>query len=274
MFVPLGILLPLLHRTFLKIKWTLGAGLLFTMSIESLQLVTGRGNFVVDDLFNNFLGAVIGYGMVMGLLALITIREWDKAFLYFAPLFIVLTVFGGIFICYHLQEFGNLSVAHTAKINMKNTITNVHIELKEQRTSSPIYQAPTYAKDSAERFAVDFFENVGIDTKDMVIIAYHNNANYRVESTPSYHLWLNYLDGSYDFIDFSMFDEEIEPMDEDVDRLIEKLQAFGVSIPEMATLNHKDVGEYQWTVEQYMMDNQLVDGVLSCVYYNDHSIKK
>ncbi|KON68879.1 hypothetical protein AKG34_08815 [Peribacillus butanolivorans] len=72
MFIPFGILFPILHSRFQKAVWTIGMATLFTLSIESVQLITGYGIFEVDDLFNNLLGAVIGYGIIMGF---ITIKE-------------------------------------------------------------------------------------------------------------------------------------------------------------------------------------------------------
>lgn len=61
MTVPFGILIPLLNpkiRSFMKI---LLSGLLFSLIIELVQYFTGRGLFEVDDLFNNTVGAIIGY---------------------------------------------------------------------------------------------------------------------------------------------------------------------------------------------------------------------
>lgn len=46
MFVPLGILLPLMHKRFHQLKWTIAAGLLFTLLIEGVQYATGFGIFV------------------------------------------------------------------------------------------------------------------------------------------------------------------------------------------------------------------------------------
>jgi glycopeptide antibiotics resistance protein len=61
MTVPFGILIPLLNpkiRSFMKI---LLSGLLFSLIIELVQYFTGRGLFEFDDLFNNTVGAIIGY---------------------------------------------------------------------------------------------------------------------------------------------------------------------------------------------------------------------
>ncbi|WP_175596707.1 VanZ family protein [Bacillus sp. MRMR6] len=46
------------------VLWIFGAALLFTLFIESVQFITRYGKFVVDDLFNNLLGAIIRYGII------------------------------------------------------------------------------------------------------------------------------------------------------------------------------------------------------------------
>jgi glycopeptide antibiotics resistance protein len=63
MLAPLGYLVPL---CFLRIesKWkVLLTGFGLSLLIETLQLITHRGWFDVDDIFLNTLGAVIGYGL-------------------------------------------------------------------------------------------------------------------------------------------------------------------------------------------------------------------
>lgn len=65
MFVPLGILLPIAHKSFRKISHTLAAGFALTCIIEVMQLITSYGIFELDDIFNNLLGTLTGYSMVM-----------------------------------------------------------------------------------------------------------------------------------------------------------------------------------------------------------------
>ncbi len=59
-FIPLGYLPPLVfqkHRGFFK---TLLLGLSFILFIEITQLLTGLGEFDIDDIILNMLGAIIG----------------------------------------------------------------------------------------------------------------------------------------------------------------------------------------------------------------------
>lgn len=62
MFVPFGFLLPIGVRKLRSFWKTYLAGLLFTVLIELAQLALRRGVVEMDDIFNNFLGTMIGYG--------------------------------------------------------------------------------------------------------------------------------------------------------------------------------------------------------------------
>ena len=59
MLLPFGIMLPMLKKVTLKQVFLIS--MLFSISIEVLQFVTGRGLMEFDDLFNNTVGAVVGY---------------------------------------------------------------------------------------------------------------------------------------------------------------------------------------------------------------------
>lgn len=61
MTIPLGILLYILWEPFRKALWSLLAGGLFSLMIESVQLFTRLGKFETDDIMNNMLGTFIGF---------------------------------------------------------------------------------------------------------------------------------------------------------------------------------------------------------------------
>lgn len=61
LFVPLGLLLPIVKESFGSLKKVFISGFLFSLSIEVTQILTKRGWFDVDDVINNTLGAVIGF---------------------------------------------------------------------------------------------------------------------------------------------------------------------------------------------------------------------
>lgn len=61
LFIPLGLLLPLVSRRFYRGRNIFICGSLFSLLIESLQILCRVGIFEVDDLLFNTLGAVIGW---------------------------------------------------------------------------------------------------------------------------------------------------------------------------------------------------------------------
>jgi glycopeptide antibiotics resistance protein len=63
LFVPLGILLPLIWPTFRSPKEIALAGFLFSALIEISQLFTTRA-VTIDDILMNTLGAVLGYALL------------------------------------------------------------------------------------------------------------------------------------------------------------------------------------------------------------------
>ncbi len=71
-FIPLGFFIPVLYREQRKNKVIIGhyfrsflfvtfLGLLFSLTVETIQMVSKVGSFDVDDLFLNTIGVIIGY---------------------------------------------------------------------------------------------------------------------------------------------------------------------------------------------------------------------
>lgn len=170
MLVPLGILLPLLSKRFYKFSWILGASFLMTLVIKIIQLITGYGIFDLGDIFNNVLGAIIGYGILMTFISFIEKREnkFKQALLYLMPLILMIVSSIAIKSAYNLKEFGNLYISHNYKINMKNIDLKLNIEIEEESKEVflnsnkyilrkvPIYKAPIFDKDRGKEFFIDF----------------------------------------------------------------------------------------------------------------------
>ena len=60
MLMPVGFLLPVVIKAKHKYLITMALSLLLTVFIETMQLITKCGSFEIDDIINNFIGAVIG----------------------------------------------------------------------------------------------------------------------------------------------------------------------------------------------------------------------
>ena len=60
MLMPVGFLLPVVINAKHKYLITMALSLLLTVFIETMQLITKCGSFEIDDIINNFVGAVLG----------------------------------------------------------------------------------------------------------------------------------------------------------------------------------------------------------------------
>ena len=111
MFIPLGILLPLLGKIFRKGYVCYLAGFLFSAFIELVQLCTHRGLFEFDDLLGNTVGTMIGYGIfTLGAYIISGIKKEDKKpaqthmILCQIPVILTILLFSMIFIQYSVKE--------------------------------------------------------------------------------------------------------------------------------------------------------------------------
>ena len=59
MLMPLGFMFPIIRKV--SLKQVLLISLCFSVGIELTQFITGRGLMEFDDVFNNTVGAVLGY---------------------------------------------------------------------------------------------------------------------------------------------------------------------------------------------------------------------
>lgn len=139
LFVPLGVLLPLLWKPFRKWYAALGAGFGVSLLIELTQLFTGSGICDVDDLFTNTLGAMLGWCAAMLVLALHQKnRTWPR---YCAlPAAFALTL-SAIFISYAAQPYGNLRDASVTTADLSGVRWSVDYALDEDSKTAYVYQA-------------------------------------------------------------------------------------------------------------------------------------
>ncbi|MEK4564064.1 VanZ family protein [Alkalihalobacillus sp. FSL R5-0424] len=274
MFLPLGILLPLLHDRFKKAIWTIAAALLLTLSIETFQYFTGLGVFEFDDLFNNTLGAIIGYGMIMSVLKVWNKRYWP-AIGYLSPLLLTLLAFGIIFGTYSLKEFGNLSIVPNHKVDMNEVTVILDLDVKLEETNHPpvpVYKTNPYSEQEAKEFVESFFEQMDVDTSDMDVNRDAETGFFSTQGDPGYSLWFEFMDGSYNLNNY-YFEEDIQRIDTDESKLLNELNRFGITLPETPELHHLGPGEYEWKTHLYEMGNQLIDGTLTVEYFSDETIK-
>ena len=144
MFVPFGFLLPLVSKKFHAFWKTYLAGFVFTVLIEVLQLILRRGIFELDDLMNNTVGAMIGYGcycIVLYVADIIKKRKGKVLPVLCLQIPAVLTVitFVAIFEVYENQELGNLNSSYIVK--QDHVQVETELELSSEETQAMVYQS-------------------------------------------------------------------------------------------------------------------------------------
>lgn len=66
LFIPLGLFVPIIYRRLITLKHVLVIAFLLSVALESAQGLLRAGAVDVDDVILNVLGAVVGYGIFVG----------------------------------------------------------------------------------------------------------------------------------------------------------------------------------------------------------------
>lgn len=289
MFVPLGILLPMFSDK-LKKWWKVSLiGFLFSLFIEIVQIF-GRGIFELDDLFNNTVGCMIGFGFYM-LFLWICSREWrekvriSRVVLLQLPLLIMLVSFGVIFITYANQEYGNLSCQYRYKI--KESLLNVQSmqDFSNEKKTVPVYKAKIASKEELQELAENIFAQLGTgvdesrnDYYDDTIVFYSEDARYNLWiDYAGMTIWYNYFDNGDDGQKKNAVGGGKEGItDADMlEKIREEMKKFYIEIPQDAQISHEesDTEQYMVNVDMYADGNRMLDGSLVCRYDENGSLK-
>lgn len=257
-FVPLGLLLPLTAKVFRRWYITVPAGGLLSLAIETLQLLTGRGTFDVDDLFTNTLGTALGFCLVLVVLRLLcpetrSPRRWLP---YLACPVIFAGVVAGLFAAYALQPYGNLELAPAFSANLDAIRWDTGLSLNSEPAAAMVYKAPSMTREDCEAFGAAFAAAAGIEFPDAYY--YDSTTIFSNHSTGDF-LAVDYRDGSYSYRLGTPLDvEETEA------GLRQALAALGISVPAGAAFSRESEGNTCFTADFLRESDQIYDGVLLC----------
>lgn len=301
MFVPFGFLLPI---CFGKIKraWKIYlCGFGFALFIEVVQLITGRGVFETDDIINNTIGAMIGYGLfsVARLIFVavcsrkkvqdntnevsgvahdenvcerqnISIRKCLVAQL---PLAFTIIAFAAVFIVYNSMEYGNLSIDNISNQNVDVSMAD-GVSLADEADPLDVYTIHRATEDEARELADGYFSKYGVliddsktDIYDDTIIFYSTSLD---DEGSNLSIWCDYEGPTVSFTDFSNIDDENSYADAGLSEefVREKLENLGVVIPEnavFAPIEEYDTGNYRFTNDGEILDDGLYyKGTIEC----------
>ena len=258
MFVPFGFLLPICHRKFDSFWETTAAAFIFTGLIETVQYFLKLGIFEPDDLLNNTIGAMIGFGIYT--LVFFKKRPIKRVLALQIPIFITILAFAAIFITYYSQPVGNIEGQFVIPIGTEKLLVTGN-EYSDEEIILPVYKAPVLTVAETQAFAEKFFENIGTSLDESQNDIYDGVAVYK--AVDRYSIWVDYLGGSYNFTDFdtSFSDNKFKIIENaDENEIKAALTLYGITIPDNADFENNGDGRYTFTAQS---------GTLTCEYYDN-----
>ncbi len=260
MFGPLGFLLPLMGKKFRKWYLTIPAGFGFSLAVELIQLILGRGICDVDDLFCNTLGTAVGYFVVMTILAIVSGKRVKTALGYCSLTVISIMAVCSIFLVYQLKEYGNLPNGAAYTYNTKSVIWNLECAIPEPEPEMAVYRTEIRSHADCDAFAERFKEI--IDTEYNTVSYYQEAAYYMDNGSEggAHFLFVNYLDQGYEYS--AHYDDDAAWLDSDRKTVMAALAGYPVRIPENAEFDSEGDGWHSFTVSQYVDGEVLTDGKL------------
>ncbi len=196
MFIPFGLFLPLLNKIFKNGIIALCCSILASIVIEVTQFISNTGVFEIDDIFNNAVGALIGWGIVMAVLSLRD-KKTNRQFIGFCYLIppvtaVCLTI--SVSAAYHLKPYGNFENGPTYAWNMQNTEYSVNVDLNDEQQVVSTYGLVDYDVQAMKDYAktiLDYFNlNFTLTIEEEKYLQYENQAQSLVV----------YTDGSFNLM--------------------------------------------------------------------------
>jgi len=275
MFMPLGFLLPLGFKCFKSFWITSLIGFLLTIIIEGIQLYYHLGMFELDDLMNNTIGTMIGFGFYALYTKFILKRTINqkKIILSQIPLVVTLIAFGYLFAMYHTQELGNIPFECILPFEKNNLSITSNTTFSDEEETAAVYKCVRLSKEETATFAKKLFERLGTNLDESRNDYYDETAVFY--AADRYSLWINYKGGDYRLTDFnSTFNEKLSVnMEATEDDVKEALIKYGISIPSDVHMEiNEETEQFVFTFQNYKTDSCFLDGSIMVEYMNDGSI--
>ena len=219
--------------------------------IEGIQFVFKRGVVEFDDVFNNTLGTLIGYGLAIALLELFFTkkRSISRILLGFVPLFLTLGAFGILRQLYIMQPYGNLACAPAYRINMRKADVSGKSDWGQEQSTAKVYETTVADGEGTLELAREVFAKFGAGIDGERTDAYDETVLY-YSADSDYSVWIEYRGLSYDLTDYSMFDDAMETVshasEQEIRSVLERLE---INVPKEAAFEETGEGQYSYQQE-------------------------
>lgn len=268
LFVPMGVLVPIVSPKLQKFWKTCGIGLVISLCIEVIQYIFKRGIVEFDDVLNNTLGTMIGFGIIMLILYIAYNKKMDtqrKAYqvvLLQLPLVGTVMIFCFIFFCYNMQEFGNIPENYTNKVALKGVTITLNTTPSEDRTSAMMYRTQVGTQEDTLAVANEILKNFDTSVDEESPDLYQDTVVYRSKDG-KYSLWVDYKGLTTWFIEFGQVEQgKKEGLNEK--QIRQALSTAGITLPEDIEFEENGQGNYTIRVSMEVLENRMLDGTLTC----------
>ncbi len=275
LFVPLGFLLPVGIQRFRKFWITYLVGFLMSLVIEIIQYVLRIGLFEFDDIFDNTMGVMIGYGCFALLSTIISSFKgkkhgFKKTAALQLPFIILIVTFTSIFTAYSRQDLGNLSVEYISKVNPDILSVSSEYDYSDKRARCKVYKTKRFTQVETYQYAEKFFESLGDTINESRTQIYDETAVYN--SFDGYSYWMDYLGGTYHISDFnadSMDSPSETVLNATEEDIVLALGKYGIELPVGMDFTNNGEGNYTLTANGISKGETICDGTISCTYYEN-----
>lgn len=273
MFAPLGFMLPIIFKKCEKWYITYLTGFVAALFIEAIQFIYKRGIFELDDILNNTLGCIIGYGIVMICESLFRRKSTSQKnkglaiIVYQMPLIITIISFSAIFINYSRQELGNLSITNSCRVDMSTIAVSNKLNFDNKLEKAYVYEVPVGSKEDATNLANAIFSKVDTKIDAARIIEYDDTIIFK-SVNGNYGLWVDYIGLKTWFNGFS------QAANEGKDNLTYKevqalLSKFDIYLPKEADFKDNGKGAYTISMDMVKVGEIYLNGELTCTINKD-----
>ena len=276
MFCPIGFLLPFTFSCFRNWWATYLAGFECTLFIEILQYIRRCGVFQTDDLFNNAIGAMIGFGCFQ--LIIFVKNKWlgrdlhiRRTLLPQIPMVVTVLGFFSIFVAYQCGEYGNLKMEHVKNYDMSHVQITSEVAYTQEETTDYVRQVQTYSKEEAFELAKHIFWCAGININPSDCAYYDERATFYADNRTAA-IWLNYQGGTYEMQNYTQqLDSHNNPIELKKDATLEELKQalaeYEITIPANAIFFSDGAGSYTISIPaSNKADESSISGVISANY--------
>lgn len=272
LFVPFGFFIPICFQRFRRVLYILILCIMTTSIIEWTQCLLKIGVFQVDDIINNTLGGIIGFGFYMCLYAMYFQKCKRKTILIsLMPFTLTVLFFFSIWIVYDKQPYGNLGLSYYDDIDVKNI--KVNNEKGLDSTNSKAYILDVGVNSTVEDIEI-LVNALGMSNSSKTVSSDNQDISYR-SSDNSKTLVYSTKDGwfYYSCEDGREVDRnDVYDMD-DEGKIRSILKELNIEVPDFAVYQSPEKGVYLFTIDEPECFENLIGGRVVCELYKDGTLK-